>query len=154
MVKKTIALDAKIITGIKTSKKTISKIRKLQDSTARKLKNLKDKTDFKNIFDEFKVKLAKTTTAKTREKYEKKIIELCGNVIQKFDDLKKVIEEQIQVTEGYKSELDLILEESSKEKRLIAQLKRNSNRGVFIYGETEIGEKLPSGSIFRSRYEQ
>jgi len=143
----------RIDTTIKKSKKQVSRIKKIKQATLKKLESLKKKSEMKTSFEDFRGKLAKTTTIKTREKYEKKLVALCGSLLSKFEDLNKTIEAQLQTLEDYKSENDLLLENVSKEKKALAQLRRNGEKGVFIYGETDIGEKIPSGCIFRSRYE-
>ena len=152
--KKTAATTSeRIAMTIKNSKKHASRIKKIKETTLKKLTSLKDKSQFKVAFEDYRGKLAKTTTVKTREKYEKKLVSLCEDLVNRFEELKKIIENQVQILEDYKSENDLLLENVSMEKKAIAQLRRNADKGVFIYGEIDIGEKLPPGSIFRSRYE-
>lgn len=143
-------LNHKIKKNISNIKKNITKIDKLKNVVTKNIKIIKDGSNIKELYEETKNKVMKSNTPKMRERYLGNMLSICENLIPAFNELKKQYEVQLTITESYKSEIDSIIEYTSNEHKIIAQLKNTKDRGVFIYGNTEIGEK--TSSIFQTKY--
>lgn len=130
-----------------TKRKTIDKLTKLKKHGNEKLLH------------DSKVKLSKVQTMKTKEKYIQKVISTAENILSDYQSMSEMVvqceTELKEMKERCNDFKDVILKHLSQEKKKVAQIKGNNDKGIFLYGESNVGSRTVytnNDNIFCSKF--
>jgi hypothetical protein len=133
-------------------------VRDTKRKTIEKLTRLKKHGNEKLLRDS-KIKLTKVQTMKTKEKYIQKVIATADKILSDYEIMNDMVlkceAELTEMREKYIDFKDVILKHLSQEKKKVAQIRGNSDKGIFLYGESKVGSRTiyaNNDSIFSSKF--